>query len=71
VLHAKVLVVDGRPALVGSAKLTHRALTANLEAGVLVEDHALAADLEDHVRDLMSAGTLVHEAQAYSRHTPA
>jgi phosphatidylserine/phosphatidylglycerophosphate/cardiolipin synthase-like enzyme len=59
VLHAKLLVVDGRRALVGSANLTHRALTANLEAGVLIEDHELAADLDAHVRSLISAGTLV------------
>jgi phosphatidylserine/phosphatidylglycerophosphate/cardiolipin synthase-like enzyme len=61
VLHAKLLVVDGCRALVSSANLTHRALTANLEAGVLVEDPELAADLEAHVRGLMSSGTLVLE----------
>ena len=59
-LHAKIVVVDGRRALVGSANLTHRALTANLEAGVLIEDRDLAADLEAHIRSLISAGTLVH-----------
>jgi phosphatidylserine/phosphatidylglycerophosphate/cardiolipin synthase-like enzyme len=59
VLHAKLLVIDGRRALVGSANLTHRALTANLEAGVLIEDHDLAASLEGHVRGLISTGTLV------------
>lgn len=58
-LHAKVLVVDGRRALVGSANLTHRALSANLEAGVLIEDRDVAAALERHVRGLMAAGTLV------------
>ena len=58
-LHAKVLVVDGCRALVGSANLTHRALQANLEAGVLVEDEAVAAALERHVRSLMDEGTLV------------
>ena len=52
-LHAKLLVVDGRRALVGSANLTHRALTANLEAGVLIEDPDVAAQLERHVRRLM------------------
>ena len=59
VLHAKLLVVDGCRALVGSANLTHRALTANLEAGVLIEDDELAAELEVHMRTLISAGTLV------------
>jgi len=58
-LHAKVVVADGCRALVGSANLTHRALTANLEAGVLIEDSELAADVEAHVRSLISAGTLV------------
>ena len=60
-LHAKLLVIDGRRALVGSANLTHRALTANLEAGVLIEDPELAAELEAHVRTLISDGTLVPE----------
>lgn len=55
-LHAKLLVVDGRRALVGSANLTHRALTANLEAGVLIEDPEVATQLEQHVRRLMSDG---------------
>lgn len=52
-LHAKVLVIDGRRALVGSANLTHRALTANLEAGVLIEDATVARQLDRHVRRLM------------------
>ncbi|HUC01023.1 MAG TPA: DISARM system phospholipase D-like protein DrmC [Solirubrobacterales bacterium] len=59
VLHAKLLVVDGKRALVGSANLTHRALSANLEVGVLVRDPALAGRLEDHVHGLMSSGVLV------------
>ena len=60
-LHAKLLIVDGRRALVGSANLTHRALTANLEAGVLIEDPDVAAGLEEHVLDLMAGGTLALE----------
>lgn len=59
VLHAKVLVADGRRALVGSANLTNHALTANMEAGVLVRDPGAAQALEDHVRGLMVAGYLV------------
>lgn len=58
-LHAKVLVIDGKGALVGSANLTHRALTANLEAGVLIADPRVAEAIEDHVRELMAAGELV------------
>lgn len=58
VLHAKVLVIDGRRALVGSANLTYRALHNNLEAGILVEDPALAASIERHIRSLMESGVL-------------
>jgi len=58
-LHAKVLVIDGKRALVGSANLTNRALTANLEAGVLVADPQVADAIEQHVRELMRAGELV------------
>jgi phosphatidylserine/phosphatidylglycerophosphate/cardiolipin synthase-like enzyme len=58
-LHAKVLVVDGSRALVGSANLTYRALHANLEAGILVEDSELAASIERHIRMLMNQGILL------------
>lgn len=58
-LHAKALIIDGTHALVGSANLTGRALTANLEVGVLVRDPAVAAALEAHVRGLMERGVLV------------
>ncbi len=62
-LHAKLLVVDGRRALVGSANLTHRALAANLEAGVLIADPDLAGGLEDHVRGLIDQGILQPESE--------
>jgi len=62
-LHAKLLVVDGRRALVGSANLTHRALTANLEAGVLIADPDLAGGLEGHVRGLIDRGILQPESE--------
>jgi len=58
-LHAKVLVIDGQRALIGSANLTHRALTSNLEAGILIRDPAVAGALEQHVRQLRSAGVLL------------
>jgi phosphatidylserine/phosphatidylglycerophosphate/cardiolipin synthase-like enzyme len=58
-LHAKLLVVDGRRALIGSANLTHRALDANLEAGLLVSDPDVAEELEGHVRTLMAARVLI------------
>ena len=59
VLHAKLLVVDGQRALIGSANLTHRALAVNLEAGVLLHDAAVAADLEGHIRRMMAARILI------------
>lgn len=59
VLHAKLLVVDGARAFVGSANLTARALAHNLEVGVLVHDKSLASELESHVRALMTSGVLV------------
>ena len=61
-LHAKLLVVDRCRALVGSANLTDRALHANLEAGVLIRDAELAAELHDHVRRLMAAGRFTRDA---------
>jgi len=62
VLHAKLLVIDRRHAFVSSANLTHRALTANIEAGVLCQDAAVAASLEDHVKALIAAGVLTPDA---------
>ncbi len=62
VLHAKLLVVDGRRAFVGSANLTARALRHNLEVGLLVQDERVATQLEDHVRDLMACGVLITSA---------
>jgi phosphatidylserine/phosphatidylglycerophosphate/cardiolipin synthase-like enzyme len=56
-LHAKLLVVDGCRALIGSANLTNMALSGNTEAGVMTADAMLASALERHVRDLMADGT--------------
>lgn len=58
-LHAKLLVIDGQRALVGSANLTHHALTLNLEVGLTVADAEVAAALESHIRGLMQSGVLV------------
>jgi hypothetical protein len=59
---AKLLVIDGTQALIGSANLTNRALTANLEAGVLLRDPETAASLEAHIRELVRANVLVAAA---------
>lgn len=58
-LHAKLLVIDGLRALVGSANLTHHALALNLEVGLTIADADVAGALEHHVRGLMQSGVLV------------
>lgn len=57
-LHAKVIVVDSRDALVTSANLTERAFNDNLELGILLRNHAAAASIDTHVRSLIDAGVL-------------
>ena len=48
-MHAKLLVVDRRTALVGSANLTGAALERNLEAGLLIRGGTLPGRLVDHL----------------------
>jgi phosphatidylserine/phosphatidylglycerophosphate/cardiolipin synthase-like enzyme len=48
-MHAKVLVVDRRTALVGSANLTGHALERNLECGLLVRGGRVPALLTEHI----------------------
>jgi phosphatidylserine/phosphatidylglycerophosphate/cardiolipin synthase-like enzyme len=55
-LHAKALIIDGERALIGSANLTERALSANL--GVLIRDPSVTAALEAHIGSLMESGVL-------------
>ncbi len=57
-LHAKLLIIDGQRALVGSANLTRHALNLNLEVGVVVADPEVAGALETHIRGLMRSGDL-------------
>ncbi len=56
-LHAKLLVVDRRAALVGSANITGAALDLNLECGVILHGPT-AARLHQHVDALTAAGHL-------------
>lgn len=49
-MHAKILVVDRRCALVGSANLTGYGVERNLECGVLVRGGSLPGMLVDHIR---------------------
>lgn len=57
-LHAKLLVVDHRIALVGSANITQSAMEKNLECGLILRDPASARELESHLEELRIAGHL-------------
>jgi phosphatidylserine/phosphatidylglycerophosphate/cardiolipin synthase-like enzyme len=58
VLHAKAVVADDEVVLVTSANLTEAAFDRNIEVGLLVRDHALAASLLTHFRGLIDRGLL-------------
>lgn len=49
-MHAKVLVVDRRTALIGSANLTGYGLDRNLECGVLIRGGPIPRRLVDHLQ---------------------
>jgi phosphatidylserine/phosphatidylglycerophosphate/cardiolipin synthase-like enzyme len=59
VLHAKAIVKDDEVVLVTSANLTEAALDRNIELGLLVCDHALAASVSTHFRTLIERGLLL------------
>lgn len=52
-LHAKLIVVDGKMAMLGSANLTDRGLSENLEVGVVVRDPDVAGRIARHFAALM------------------
>ncbi|MFD6996256.1 DISARM system phospholipase D-like protein DrmC [Streptomyces mirabilis] len=54
VLHAKLIAADRHTAFLGSANLTNRALTDNIELGVVLRDPAVVGPLVDHFRWLIS-----------------
>jgi phosphatidylserine/phosphatidylglycerophosphate/cardiolipin synthase-like enzyme len=58
VLHAKAVVSDDESVFVTSANLTEAALDRNIEIGLLVRDHALAASVTGHFRGLIDRGLL-------------
>jgi len=51
-LHAKILVVDGRSALIGSANLTGAAFERNLECGLLITGGPVPAKIRTHLHRL-------------------
>lgn len=57
-LHPKLLVVDSRLALLGSANITGRGLSMNFEAGVSL-GHAAAAEIERVVGDVIGSDLVV------------
>lgn len=57
-LHAKILVVDGRSALIGSANITGAALERNLECGLLLRGGPHPEAVRRHVLSLRRLGVL-------------
>jgi cardiolipin synthase len=65
-MHAKLLLVDGEWALVGSANLDNRSLHLNFEVGCMLYTRALVAELEEQFRrDLDDSVPL--DAAAFAR----
>jgi len=59
-LHAKVIVVDRKTALVGSANLTSWAMERNLECGLLIRGGDQPRSIHRHIEGLVEAGVLSH-----------
>ncbi|MEU1050762.1 DISARM system phospholipase D-like protein DrmC [Streptomyces sp. NPDC005897] len=57
VLHAKAITADRHTALLGSANLTDRGLTENVELGVILRDPGVVGPLVDHFRWLIAPQT--------------
>lgn len=57
--HAKVVVVDQRAVLVGSANLTDRGQTRNVELGVRIEDPSLGRRITEQWMGAVAAGGFV------------
>ena len=57
-LHAKIIVVDDRIALITSANLTGRAMEANLECGILLHGGPQPRAIRDHITGLQAHGYL-------------
>ncbi|MDQ0425573.1 DISARM system phospholipase D-like protein DrmC [Cellulomonas iranensis] len=56
--HSKILVIDGRFTLVTSANLSVAAVERHLEAGVLLDDPAVASRVSRRVADLVASAHL-------------
>jgi cardiolipin synthase len=65
-LHAKVAVVDGRWATVGSSNLDPFSILLAREANLVVEDQAFAAQLRKEIVDAIQHGGVKVDAQQYA-----
>lgn len=52
VLHAKILVVDGKKCIIGSANITKSGFYKNYELGILIEDQKICHDIEKIIKEL-------------------
>ena len=66
-LHAKVAVIDGRWATVGSSNLDPLSLLLAREANVVVQDPAFAAVLRQRLEQAMAEGGVFVDPLAYAR----
>ncbi len=53
-VHAKVMVVDGEKAVVGTVNMDYRSLYHHFECGVLFYRHSVIADIEADVQDTLA-----------------
>lgn len=68
-LHAKVAVIDGRWATVGSSNLDPLSLSLNLEANVLIDDEGFGQILRERLRRLIDEGCHRIDASRVPRRT--
>lgn len=52
-IHAKIVIVDSKKLLIGSANLTYHGLNKNYELGILIEDSEVAYDVETIIKRLI------------------
>ena len=65
-LHTKALLVDDHQVLLGSANFDHRSFRLNFEVSALLDDTALAAELEQHLEGEFTLAPVVQQ----DRHRP-
>ena len=66
-LHAKVAVVDGRWATVGSSNLDPLSILLAREANLVVEDEAFASQLRAEIMDAVQKGGVIVDPEIYAR----